>query len=58
MESSYIVSRRRALDLFGAQRETFYIKIRSFDRRSISKFYLLIAQNTTYSYKLHFMQEF
>jgi len=57
VESSYIISRRRALDLFGTQRETFCVKIRSFDRRSISKFHLLIVQNTNYSYKLHFMQE-
>jgi len=58
VESSYIISARRALDLFGTRRETFCVKIRSFDRRSISKSHLLSAQNTAYSYKLHFMQEF
>jgi len=58
VESSYRIALRRALDLFGTQRETFCVKIRSFDRRSISKFHLSIAQSAAYCYKLHFKQGF
>jgi len=58
VESGYIISLRRAFDVFGTQRETFCVKIRSLDRRSISKFRLLITQNTAYSYKLHVILEF